>query len=156
MRKSSLKRRRVRRCRNLQRAHYSGHAQQTDKLRNPNTLKEICEIAFIRGVSARLRRIVLERQDLFCQMCGVSPGDTDELTGRKAKFHIGQIKIKEFGGKDELSNLRALCSTCNQGSKYVTAERPTKIWLLSQVRRAGQDEQRAVLADLLKKFGKPD
>lgn len=85
-------------------------------------------------------------------MCGLCPGDTDPATGRKVRLHLGHIKDKNLGGRDELSNLRALCSTCNQGAKNVTGEKPTVVWLLSQVRRAGQDEQAQVLKWLLKKF----
>jgi len=51
-----------------------------------------------------------------------------------------------------MPDLRTLCSTCNQGAKNVTTEKPSKIWLLSQVRRAGQDEQVAVLKWLREKF----
>jgi 5-methylcytosine-specific restriction endonuclease McrA len=69
------------------------------------------------------------------------------------RLHIGHIKDKSLGGLDELSNLRALCSTCNQGAKNITSEKPTGIWLLSQIIRAGQDEQKAVLDWLRKKFG---
>jgi 5-methylcytosine-specific restriction endonuclease McrA len=68
------------------------------------------------------------------------------------RLHLGHIKDKNVGGKDELSNLRALCSTCNQGAKNITVEKPTTVWLLSQVRRAGQEEQMAVLRWLRKKF----
>jgi 5-methylcytosine-specific restriction endonuclease McrA len=75
------------------------------------------------------------------------------VTGRKVRLHVGHIVDRNLGGKDELSNLRALCATCNQGAKNITGEKPTTIWLLSQVRRAGQEEQRAVLGWLRKKFG---
>ena len=85
-------------------------------------------------------------------MCGLTPGDTDLATGRKVRLHIGHIKDKSLGGKEELTNLRALCSTCNQGAKNITAEKPTGLWLLSQIRRAGQDEQLAVFKWLRKKF----
>lgn len=112
-------------------------------------------VKFGRGISAKLRAEVLDRNGFTCQMCGLTPGDNDPSTGRKVRLHIGHIKDKSLGGKDELSNLRALCSTCNQGAKNVTGEKPTAIWLLSQVRRAGQDEQRAVLNWLQKKFGTP-
>ena len=86
-------------------------------------------------------------------MCGLAPGEIDPATGRKVRLRIGHIKDKNLGGKDELSNLRALCSTCNQGAKNITTEKPSAISLLSQVRRAGLDEQRSVYGWLRKKFG---
>jgi hypothetical protein len=57
-------------------------------------------------------------------MCGLTPGDIDPETGRKVRLHIGHIKDKSLGGKDELSNLRALCSTCNQGRKTLRQKSP--------------------------------
>lgn len=110
------------------------------------------QVRFGRGISARLRAEVLDRNGFTCQMCGLSPGDIDPYTNRKVRLHIGHIKDKNLGGRDELSNLRALCSTCNQGAKNITGEKPGRIWLLSQVRRAGMDEQRAVFDFLSKKF----
>jgi hypothetical protein len=109
-------------------------------------------IKFDRVISAKLRAEVFDRNGFTCQMCGLSPGDIDPATGRKVRLHVGHIKDKNLGGKDELSNLRALCSTCNQGAKNITGEKPTTIWLLCQVRRAGIDEQRAVLDWLARKF----
>lgn len=111
-------------------------------------------VAFKRGISTRLRAEVLDRNGFTCQMCGLAPGEIDPATGRKVRLHIGHIVDKSLGGKDELSNLRALCSTCNQGAKNITTEKPTAIWLLSQIRRSGIDEQRAVYEWLRKKFGK--
>jgi len=112
------------------------------------------DVTFVRSISMKLRAEVLDRNGFTCQMCGLTPGDFDPATGRTVRLHIGHIKDKSLGGKDELSNLRALCSTCNQGAKNITGEKPTGIWLLSQVRRAGLDEQRAVFAWLSKKFSK--
>lgn len=109
-------------------------------------------IRFSRNMSAKLRAVVLDRNGFTCQMCGLTPSETDPETGRKARLHIGHIVDKSLGGKDELSNLRTLCSTCNQGAKNITTEKPTALWLLSQVRRAGQDEQLAVLKWLREKF----
>lgn len=110
------------------------------------------DVRFSRAISAKLRAEVLDRNGFTCQMCGLTPGDVDPDTGRKVRLHLGHIVDKSLGGKDELSNLRALCSTCNQGAKNVTGEKPTGIWLMSQLRRAGQDEQRAAYAWLKKKF----
>ena len=92
-------------------------------------------------------------EGLACQMCGSSTSDVDEVTGRRTRLIVGSVRIKSLGGMNQLPTLQVLCSTCNQGAKNITGEKPTSIWLLSQIRRAGQDEQRAVLAWLLKKFG---
>ena len=111
-------------------------------------------IIFSRSISAKLRAEVLDRNGFTYQMCGLTPGEIDPSTRRKVRLHIGHIVDKSIGGKDELSNLRTLCSTCNQGAKNITTVKPPAIWLLSQIRRAGQDEQLAVLEFLLKKFKK--
>jgi hypothetical protein len=107
---------------------------------------------FARNISARLRAEVLDRNGFTCQMCGIAAGQIHPVTGRKAILHIGHIKDKSHGGEDVRSNLRALCSVCNQGAKNITPEKPSTIWLLSQIRRAGLDEQKAVYEWLRGKF----
>ena len=110
-------------------------------------------VSFSKPISSKLRAQVLDRNGFTCQMCGLTPGEIDPSTSRKVRLHIGHILDKSLGGREELSNLRSLCSTCNQGAKNITTEKPTAIWLKSQVRRAGIEEQRAVFAWLRKKFG---
>jgi hypothetical protein len=105
------------------------------------------------GISARLRAQVLDRNGFTCQMCGLTPGDIDPATNRKVRLHLGHIKDRSLKGETDPANLRTLCSTCNQGAKNVTTEKPTGLWLLSQIRRAGIDEQKAVLEWLKKKLG---
>lgn len=113
---------------------------------NPN-------VTFKRSISQKLRAEVLDRNGFTCMMCGKTPGEIDEETGRKVRLHIGHIVDKSLGGKDELSNLRTLCSSCNQGAKNITQEKPSGVWLLSQVRRASIAEQRVVYEWLATKFG---
>jgi len=112
-------------------------------------------VKFAKEISQKLRSVVYDRNGFTCQMCGLCPGELDPVTKRKVRLHLGHIKDRSLGGKDELSNLRALCSSCNQGAKNVAAEKPSEVWLLSQIRRAGQDEQAAVLRWLQKKFNQP-
>ena len=112
---------------------------------------------FARHISGRLRAEVLERNGYTCQMCGAGAGDDDDqLPGRKVRLHVGHIQDRSHGGKDELSNLRALCSSCNQGAKNLVPEPPSWIWLLGQLRRASRDDQRRALDWLKGKFGESD
>ena len=48
--------------------------------------------------------------------------DESELGERDA-----HIVDRDHGGRDELSNLRALCSTCNQGAKNHAREPPRSL-----------------------------
>jgi hypothetical protein len=88
-------------------------------------------------------------------MCGAAAGEAHPYDpGRKTRLHIGHIGDKSVGGTDELSNLRAICSVCNEGAANITADRPTAIKLLAQLRRASSVEQLEVLDWLIKKYPK--
>lgn len=137
----------------LIRSHNDDAALRPGEYRLDGPPPEQKDVRFSRAISAKLRAEVLERNGFTCQMCGLAPDETDPETGRKARMHIGHIIDKSLGGKDEIANLRTLCSTCNQGAKNVISERPTALWLLAQVRRAGLDEQQAVFDFLKRKFG---
>jgi len=113
------------------------------------------ERTFVRAVSQRTRAEVLDRDGHTCQMCGLGAGDPDPITGRPVRIHIGHIVDKSRGGGDDASNLRALCSACNQGAKNLTLEKPSRIWLLQQVRRANGSDQLAVYEWLDRKLGHP-
>lgn len=143
---------RARQCRNVRGTRTWGHTQSPDEPCGRQSVPEKCEVTFASEISTRQLTHLLDRDELFCAICGITPGDIDDFTGRAAKFCVEIIGTHSMGGKDELSNLRTLCSTCNQGAKNITTEKPSKIWLLSQVRRAGQDEQVAVLEWLREKF----
>lgn len=102
--------------------------------------------AFERAISKELRALVLDRNGFTCQMCGAVAGEDHPYdSGRKTRLHLGHIVDKSDGGGDVPSNLRALCSVCNEGASNLTLDRPSISKLLIQVRRAKTDDQIAVL-----------
>lgn len=111
--------------------------------------------AFQRAISKELRAQILDRNGFTCQMCGVAAGEPHpDDPGRKTRLHIGHIVDKSMGGTDDYSNLRAICSVCNEGAANLTADRPTSLKLLVQIRRASATEQVEVLKWLVTKYPK--
>lgn len=111
--------------------------------------------AFAREISKETRALVLDRNGYTCQMCGAAAGEPHPYDPtRKTRLHIGHIKDKSLGGDDDLSNLRAICSVCNEGAANITLERPSASKLLAQVRRAPANDQISVLNWLINKFPK--
>lgn len=96
-----------------------------------------------------MRSVVRSHIELVCQMCGVAPGDIDDLTGRKVKFHVGRIKPKGQGGTNELSNLRSVCTTCYRGAKELYKENTSA----NRLDGAFQGSRRPVLSSLVKEIG---
>ncbi len=110
--------------------------------------------AFHRTISKETRAYVLERNGYTCQMCGLAAGDVDPFTSsRTVRLTMGHIIDKSKGGDDSVSNLRAVCTNCNEGLQNASPTKPDRIVLLSQIRRATITDQRAVLEWLLKKYG---
>lgn len=111
--------------------------------------------AFERAISKETRAFVLDRNGFTCQMCGAVAGEPHPYDpSRKARLHIGHIVDKSQGGTDDPSNLRALCSVCNEGASNLTLERPSVQKLLIQVRRAKGGDQLELLKWLIQKFPK--
>ena len=109
--------------------------------------------AFERGISKETRAFVLDRNGFTCQMCGSVAGETHPFdTSRKTRLQIGHIVDKSMGGNDEATNLRAICSVCNEGARNLTLDRPSLQKLLIQVRRATGADQVEVLRWLARKF----
>lgn len=109
--------------------------------------------ALSRSISKEIRAFVLDRNGFTCQMCGAVAGEQHpyDLT-RKTRLHIGHIIDKSQGGTDESTNLRALCSVCNEGASNLTLERPSAQKLLIQIRRAKNSDQLEALKWLAQKY----
>ena len=111
--------------------------------------------AFERSISKETRAFVLDRNGFTCQMCGAVAGERHPYDpSRKTRLHIGHIVDKSQGGTDDPSNLRAICSICNEGASNLTLERPSNLKLMAQVRRAKGSDQLELLKWLIKKFPK--
>jgi len=111
--------------------------------------------AFAREISKETRAYVLDRNGFTCQMCGAVAGEPHPYDpSRKTRLHIGHIIDKSMGGTDDSSNLRALCSVCNEGATNLTLDRPSHEKLLIQIRRATGADQLKVLEWLVKKYPK--
>ncbi|MDU2065112.1 MAG: HNH endonuclease signature motif containing protein [Sporomusaceae bacterium] len=109
--------------------------------------------AFERSISKELRASILDRDGYTCQMCGAVAGEPHPYDPtRSTRLHIGHVIDKSMGGTDDPSNLRAICSVCNEGASNITLERPASNKLLAQIRRAPAGEQVKVLEWLVKKF----
>lgn len=111
--------------------------------------------AFERSISKETRAFVLDRNGFTCQMCGAAAGEQHPYDqGRKTRLQIGHIVDKSMGGSDDYSNLRAICSVCNEGASNLTLNRPQAIKLLAQLRRAPTSDQLNVLKWMIEKFPK--
>lgn len=109
--------------------------------------------AFARNISKETRASVYARNGNTCQQCGVAAGDPDPYNaGRTIRLTLGHVIDKSNGGTDEPSNLRALCSNCNEGLQNISPPKPSQIDLLTFLRRATRDVQRAALEWLRSKF----
>lgn len=146
--------RRVRELRNEEGYQILTHHDRSDLkpgqyvLENPKPVP-----AFSREISKELRAYVLDRNGFTCQMCGAVAGEPHPYDpSRKTRLHIGHIIDKSMGGTDDPSNLRALCSVCNEGAANLTLDRPSHEKLLIQIRRATGGDQLKVLEWLIKKY----
>ncbi len=113
------------------------------------------EPAFERGISKETRAIVLDRNGFTCQMCGAGAGEPHPFdSSRKTRLHLGHIIDKSMGGSDDPSNLRAVCSICNEGASNVTPDRPSVMKLKAQLRKSRGEDQVELLKFLIEKFPK--
>lgn len=111
--------------------------------------------AFERAISKETRAFILDRNGFTCQMCGAVAGEPHPYDPtRKTRLHIGHTIDKSKGGSDEPSNLRAICSICNEGAQNAMLMRPDLKQLLIQIRRATSADQLESMRWLITKFPK--
>lgn len=109
--------------------------------------------AFARGISKETRALVLARNGFTCQMCGAGAGEPSPYDpSKKTRLHIGHIVDKSHGGSDELNNLRAICSVCNEGAANISLATADVRQVLSQLRKVPRADQLEVLQFLVNKF----
>lgn len=139
--------RRVRELRNEEGMNIVTHNDRSDLKPGEYLLINLKTLpSFERGISKEVRAFVLDRNGFTCQMCGAAAGEPHPYDlGRKTRLHIGHIIDKSMGGIDEPSNLRAICSVCNEGASNLTLNRPQAIKLLAQIRRAPSSDQLNIL-----------
>lgn len=91
-----------------------------------------------------------------CWKCGLASGEVDWTTGQIAILNSIDRIEGAVGGPSHTTGLERICSICEEGAEQFSSDKPTSIWLLSQIRRAGRDEQLAVLKWLSVKFKDDD
>lgn len=112
-----------------------------------------CQFTFGAGVPEAIKRELPSDDEVTCQMCGACPGDTDGYTGKHVRFCVDWVPNNGLSSRGHSPEVRVICSTCASGRRDLPAERPSAIQLLSQIRRAGNQEQQTVYEWLHKKFG---
>jgi hypothetical protein len=109
--------------------------------------------AFARNISKETRALVLERNGYMCQNCGAAAGEPHPYDPtRNTRLQIGHHVDKSKGGTDDLSNLKAVCSVCNEGLQNIAPMRPDLTQLKIAVRRATAEDQLEILKWLKTKF----
>ena len=107
-------------------------------------------------VSRATKTLVLKRSGHACEMCGSTRDDTDPfMPGAKIRLTVGYISKGLITGLNRPENLRTLCNNCHEGLEGILVPpRPSRIELLTQIRRATIENQVHVLRWLQTKYNK--
>ncbi|MGC8560968.1 MAG: HNH endonuclease [Phycisphaerae bacterium] len=107
-----------------------------------------------RGISAKLRKRILERNGFTCQACGAGPGEEAPCEpGKRVRLQIDHILPISQGGTDHDDNLRAVCVYYNKDKANIL--KPVagqSIAALAMIRKLPRDAQRKVYEHLKAKF----
>lgn len=116
------------------------------------TLKPALE----RTISPRLRSEILERNGFTCRECGSGANEVDPTNpSRRIRLHIDhEIPISQ-GGTDDPSNLRVLCSACNEGKSNLIPASESAKNLLARIRKSSRSVQMEVYKHLKQQIEAP-
>jgi len=84
-----------------------------------------------KGLSAKIRREVFDRDGCRCLVCGIGAGESyPEQPAKKARLTIGHVVADALHGLNHPANLRTECSLCNEPAKEQAGrtESATEIW----------------------------
>lgn len=139
--------RRIRELRDLEGLQIKSHNDRPDLKPGEYILETLDRVpAFEHGISSRTRAEILARNGFTCQWCGRGPGDADPLSpNRKVRMHIDHIDPN--GGNDK-SNLRTLCSVCNQGKSNVQPAAESVRDILARIRKVSRAEKQEIYTRL--------
>jgi len=103
------------------------------------------------GISASLRTEILARNGFTCEWCGRGSGDVDPLNpNRKVRLHIDH---RDPEGGNDRSNLRVLCSACNQGKSNVQPAAEKARDIIARLRKISRAEKYEVYERLKAMLG---
>ena len=131
---------------------FAVNSAQSDKPEYAECTSRLCLVEFPSSIPEDLRLRALS-EGIYCSMCGAEMGDEDPYAADNLlRFSVSYVL--EIQGNDAcpLSNLRALCSVCNEGAQNMSPKRPDWVDLLVQIRRAPALAQVEALKWLIKKF----
>lgn len=110
--------------------------------------------AIERNISNQLRMEILERNGFTCQLCGRTGGDPDPTNAaRKVRLVIDHEIPVEQGGTNQKSNLRVLCTSCNQARSNIQPPTESAKNLLARIRKQSRAVQKEVYEALKRTFG---
>jgi hypothetical protein len=144
--------RRIRELRDLEGFQIKSHNDRPDLKPGEYILETLDKVpAFEHGISARIRAEVLARNGFTCQWCGRGPGDADPFfPNRKVRMHIDHI---DPDGGSEKSNLRVLCSVCNQGKSNVQPASESARDIIARIRKVSRAEKQEIYTRLKEMLG---
>lgn len=146
--------RRIRELRDEEGYQIKSHVDRADLKPGEYILETLEQKPVIsRTISPQLRNEILERNGFTCQLCGAGPGDADPFNpNRKVRLHVDHVKPISQGGTDDRTNLRVLCSACNQGRSNIQPPSDTALNILAKIRKLPRAEQQEISEFLKRKF----